>query len=494
MSSLKNTVLKSSYHWHQWLGWLGGFALLLFAISGIFHPVMSWTGPKAAAFFPPQIALAAEKTAAIPTILQRHNLNHAIMVKVVPAEKGALLQVTTSQTQPRRYFDLSTGEELLNQDQQQALWLARYYTGFTDTEVTSIRYQTEFDNAYPWVNRLLPVYRIEFANNDRRIAYIYTELSALAGMSNPWRTTLQTAFRAMHTLNWLDHLEYGRVILMLIFLGALFALVALGVALLLLIRNRKQDAKRRWHRVLSYIICVPLLLYTISGTYHLLFYAFAEQARGLQLGENISLAPERFGNRLDALLTYQGIKLNGVSVVEGPDQQLYYRLSIPQGRPGQSISRQQRFNGVPIEKPALYINALTGQESSLNDAAMATHHGSKLTGFSKDQITDLVLVTHFGPLYDFRNKRLPVWQIDYQSQQGDKIFVDPANGMLVDRLTDNARYESYSFSFLHKWNFLRPLIGPQPRDVLIIAVLGLAIISTFIGFLMLTRKKQTVRR
>ena len=96
---------------------------------------MSWTGPKAKSFFPPQAIMKVEYAAAIPEILQKYQINQAIMIKVVPSENGAVLQVTDDNTKPRRYFDLDTHDELKDYDKIQAVWLARYYSGLKDTEV-----------------------------------------------------------------------------------------------------------------------------------------------------------------------------------------------------------------------------------------------------------------------------------------------------------------------------------------------------------------------
>ena len=117
---------------------------------------------------------------------------------------------------------------------------------------------------------------------------------------------------------------------------------------------------------------------------------------------------------------------------------------------------------------------------------MAENH----LGVSKDQLVQTKLVTHFGPHYDFRNKRLPVWRLDFNTPKGDKLFIDPATGMLVDRLVNLERYEGYSFSFLHKWNFLVPLMGREKRDIVISVLLIAAISFSVIGFLMLTKRRR----
>lgn len=119
---------------------------------------------------------------------------------------------------------------------------------------------------------------------------------------------------------------------------------------------------------------------------------------------------------------------------------------------------------------------------------MALHYAGQQLGLDKALITDTQIITRFGAHYDFRNKRLPVWRIDYDTPKGDKVFIDPATGMLVDRLVNTARYEGYSFSALHKWSFLTPFTGRKTRDVMIVIILSLAVISTILGYIMLIRK------
>lgn len=494
MAKLKSIILKDSIKWHKWLSWTGGLALLIFAISGMMHPVMTWTGPKAASFFPPQVKVKAQYASAIPDILESNNIKKAIMVKVVPSKNGAVLQITEQSDTPRRYFDLSSGQELIDFDKQQAIWLARYYTGLKNENVANVELQTEFNAAYPWVNRLLPVYRINFDTPDNRSAFIYTELGALAGISNNWKTSIQSIFRALHTWNWLENYEHARVLLMILLLVSLFALAVTGVAMIFLMKNRKMEMKRKIHRIISYAIWVPLLGFSASGIYHLLQYAYGDNHRGLQLGESIKLDKTRFNSDNSWLDMYKDVILNGLSIIEGQGGELLYRLSIPQGRQGQKIKKEKRFDGVAIEKAALYFNAKTGLESSISDKDMAIYYAGKRLGFDESKITNTKIVTHFGPHYDFRNKRLPVWRIDYDTKLGDKLFVDPATGMLVDRLVNAERFEGYSFSFLHKWNFITPFVGRKPRDILIVIILSFAVFAAILGYIMLIKTKFKKRK
>lgn len=496
MAKVKTTILRNSTKLHKWLGWTGGIALLFFAISGITHPLMTWTGPKAASFFPPQVKVSSEHAAQIPKILQQYKIDRAIMAKIIPSKEGPLLQVTQSNDDQRRYFTLSTAEEKLNYDKKQAIWLARYYSGLKTTPIKSVSFQTEFSSAYPWVNRLLPVYRVEFDTPDNRTTFIYTELGALAGMTNNWKTSVQSVFRALHSWTWLDDFEYARIFLMMILLLSLLGMTITGIALIFMIKKRSiPDGKRKWHRVLSFAVWVPLFFFTASGIYHLLQYSFGDNHRGLKLGEPIDLSAVRFGDDFSWLEEFEGRSFNSLAVVEGKSStqsnvQLLYRISIPKGKPSVAVSRSKRFKGMATEKQAFYYDALTGKKAQLNDKDMALYVAETHLGFSKDQLVQTKLVTHFGPHYDFRNKRLPVWRLDFNTPKGDKLFIDPATGMLVDRLVNLERYEGYSFSFLHKWNFLVPLMGREKRDIVISVLLIAAISFSVIGFLMLTRRRR----
>ena len=79
------------------------------------------------------------------------------------------------------------------------------------------------------------------------------------------------------------------------------------------------------------------------------------------------------------------------------------------------------------------------------------------SGAPDSAITHMELVTRFGPDYDFRNKRLPVWRIDYGAPVNATLFVDTATGVLADRTENWQKPERYIFSFIHKWNFLFPI-------------------------------------
>jgi len=503
--SSKAKLRVKSFKWHVALVWVGGFALLSYIISAATHPLLAWTGPQSTAFRPPAATMQADQLTQIGPILKQYGVQNAIMIKLLPSQNGVLLQVTHNADQPRRYFDLDTATELPDHDEQQALWLARYYAlgGDTSVPVKSIEFQTEFDDAYPWVNRLLPVYKVTLDNDEKLNVFVYTEINALAGISNSYKTKVQSIFRNLHTWSWLSGFENVRIILIAFLMLCIFAMTLTGVGMIFLIRRRNNMTRNaRVHRWIAVVLWVPLLGFSISGFWHLLHYGFSDVHRGLELGKPFSLAA------LDSAATVDGLPeqaLNQISLIEYQNQ-LFYRLSLANGsavepakesggdhahHSSDKQQREARFNGQATEAGGLYYLVSSGEKASINDQEVAIDIASKRLDLKASLVQKAQLVTHFGPHYDFRNKRLPVWQIDFDSKLGDKVFIDPATGMLVDRLIDLDRYEGYSFSFLHKWSFLTPFTGRMWRDVIVVVVLGLVFLLVILGLIMRSSKTQS---
>ena len=507
----KITVRKKSFQWHLLFAWVAAFALFAFCLSGITHPLLSWTGPQSSAFMPPRTVMQASQVNAIKAILLKHNIQQAIVVKLVPSEHGVVLQVTEHNDTARRYFDLTSYAELPDYDRQQAEWLARYYAlgGNTDVAIKDITFQTKFDSSYTWVNRLLPVYKVTFDNDEDLSTYIYTEINALAGLSNNYKTTLQTVFRNLHTWSWLNSIDSARIILMACLLLSIIAMTLTGIALVLLLKTRRvMPLKARVHRYLAYGLWLPLLMFSCSGFYHLLHYGFTETHRGLQLGSPISLSEFGEAETVSELPT---APLNQISVIRH-EGELAYRLSIapPPKTWGASKSkggehahhdksddkdasdadvRNARFDGQATEQGSLFYSVATGQKVATNDRDVALLIASEQIGVDPSALIDATLIKRFGLHYDFRNKRLPIWQLTFDSELGDMVFIDPATGILVDRLVDTDRYEGYSFSFLHKWNFLTPFIGREVRDIVMAIMLLLIMLFVGLGVTMKMRHR-----
>ncbi|MEM9878509.1 MAG: hypothetical protein AAF862_04430 [Pseudomonadota bacterium] len=451
---------------HQLLAIFGGLGLFIFGLSGLLHVVMVTWGPQQAVMMPPRAPMDMAAAAPIQSTLTKAGITTAAAVKVIAGEGRSLLQVTQDQLSPRRYFDLKTGAELPGHDEAQARYLARHYLA-TNAAITGTEFITDFTPAYPWVNRLLPVYRVDFDLPGNVSIYIYTETNASAGVSNNFKRAVQTGFRWLHTWDWIPlKADWVRVLLITGLVGALLALVITGIMMLITIRRRKRArGGRHWHRVAGYALALPLLMFTSSGLYHLLTFSGPPPQRVLTLAQQLDVSQMSFPLSAQWAAMTDGVNVNNVSIVAGPGGQFLYRLGIAKAAGPMQMAagemREARYKGTPTTGPAVYIDAASGAPALQGDKAMAQILGAQFTGI--DSPKAMALVTRFGPLYDFRNKRLPVWQLDYGPPANKTIWVDTATGALVDVLADSARPERWSFSLLHKWNFLRPLRGVLGR-------------------------------
>jgi hypothetical protein len=137
--------------------------------------------------------------------------------------------------------------------------------------------------------------------------------------------------------------------------------------------------------------------------------------------------------------------------------------------------REARFAGIKPDGPAIYLDAATGNVVSSGDKDLARAIARRFTGAPDSAVTGVELVTRFSHEYDFRNKRLPVWRVDYGAPINASLFVDTGTGVLVDRVADGEKPERLVFSFIHKWNFLFP-VGRLAQNV-IVGVFAIALIG-----------------
>lgn len=470
---------------HRIAGWLAVLTLVWFITSGLLHIVMVWTGPQAANYAPPQATISPDELQQVPGILAEAGVSSAQLVQVVPTAEGNALQITESRNQPRRYFDLQSGEEWPNYDLQQARWLARYFTGLDSAEIKSVDVQHAFDRAYPWVNRLLPVYRVGFDTPDSRTAYIYTEFAALAGLTNNWKNTVQNLFQQLHTWEWLAFSEPLRVTVMLALLGSVVLMAVSGLVMRLALPSRRiAQPGRRWHRRLSLLMLVAILAFVISGSWHLLVYAGSEREQGLKLPPPVNLEPVSNAADPDWLDDYPDQPVQGITLLQGPDEPLY-RVALPADS---SAGHHQRFKGQPTEQPARYYSVKTGEAVGITDETLAREQAMRLTGFKASKIDSVSRVNHFSPEYDFRNKRLPVWRVDFTDAASTTLFIDAASGMRVDQSAGWQRVEGNVFATLHKWAQLGHFAGNAVRDTLMVLLALIILLFAGIGVRMLLRR------
>jgi len=518
-------MARWSFSKHRWLALIGGVSLLIWGISGLAHIAMVLFGPQQAQFMPPAAELSLSGARPVAETLAGAGIVKAVAVRTVAGSDRSLLQVTVDPMAPRRYFDLQKGTELFDYDRVQAEFLARHFLG-EERPVAAVVLQREFDAEYPWVNRLLPVWRVKFGGDDQLTAYVHTETSSISAVNNLMKVRLQNVFRYLHTWEWVPpSMDWLRVMVIGLMVGSLAALAITGTMMLVAIRRSKRlRGSKGWHRLSGYVLALPLLMFSISGVYHLVQSAIEKPTSHLRMARPIDLSGQRFPIAEQWEKVTAGLGVASVSLVEGENGRPLYRLGLatPSGRirmaehdhsagekadsdphAGHAVHsdapttdqeiRNARFDGVQPTGPAYYIDAANGEMAPQGDREIARIIANRYLGANDSEIASMELVTRFGVDYDFRNKRLPVWRVDYGVPHNASVFVDTATGTFVDRLENWQKPERYVFSLIHKWNFLFPIGRTSLNAVVGGFVFALIIFMGILGLLLYLKGRHRVK-
>lgn len=210
--------------WHRWLGLVACFGILLWGVSGLSHPIMTRLQPQPATFTAPPQNIVLGNLPSPVQVLERHGIGKVLRLSLVQMDGTTWMRVLTEAHTPARYFSTDDGRELRDGDRYYAQYLAVHYNGRLFKEIVNSQFITAFSNDYHAVNRLLPVWRIEFSGDDHLRAFIDTDQARLATLVDDTRFYLTKLFRFGHNWSFIDNLPRLQVSLMAMVLGiALFS-------------------------------------------------------------------------------------------------------------------------------------------------------------------------------------------------------------------------------------------------------------------------------
>lgn len=423
---------------------------MVWATSGLLHPLMSALGPRAVATSPPAGEPLGQPATTLAEVLHRQQVGPIGHARLLRQDGELLWQWTDAQRSQWHYASASDGSLRPEADARRAEWLARHYSGEARAPVVDARLLTSFDTGYPAVNRLLPVWRLRFGRDDALTAYVHTGEDRLAALNDRRRTVLLMLFQALHTLHWLDGAEALRLPLIGVAVLSVLATTMLGLALVLLRPSRTGAGPlRRGHRCLALVVWLPALMFGLSGLFHLTVQTPLRGAAApapAAMSASASVLPDLPG-------AFDGLSL----------------LVLP-GEAG-GLWRIQRAATVD------WYSARDGQAVETSEAAVA----ARIAGLPPGTPADYQ--ARFSDEYGFANKRLPVWRLE---GGGRSFFVDLASGQVAAEVRQLDVLEQRSFSTLHKWQFLDS-IGRGPRDTILAIAAVLLLITAGLGWRLRSR-------
>ncbi|MFN3587364.1 MAG: hypothetical protein ACK4UT_07660, partial [Moraxellaceae bacterium] len=182
--------------YHRLIGLVAVLPVVLWGLSGLAHPILTRLQPQPAAMMPPPALLAPVPAAAraglppLSALLGAEGIARIENARLMMWEGRAVWQLTLPSAPERRYVDANSGAVLEGVDRALAIVLARHYSGEATRPIASATLVSQFSDDYLYVNRLLPVWRVEFAGGDRLRAYVETSPLRLATLDN----TLKSGF------------------------------------------------------------------------------------------------------------------------------------------------------------------------------------------------------------------------------------------------------------------------------------------------------------
>lgn len=120
---------------------------------------------------------------------------------------------------------------------------------------------------------------------------------------------------------------------------------------------------------------------------------------------------------------------------------------------------------------------------------------TQFSGHPDSAITSESIVTKFDRDYNFTDKRLPVWKINYPVNHNERYYVETSTGCLSVRVDDRDLPESYSFAFFHKHEFLGAF-GKSVKDTstMFWAAAQLVVVAFGLVLYFRTRKRRRLGR
>jgi hypothetical protein len=512
------------YRWHRILGLITVVPVVLWALSGISHPLMSnWLRPPIAHETVPAPPLqAAALTVPVAQVLADHHLPAVQNLRVVQYQRQPYYQVTTASGK-LRYFSAATSRELPGGDQAYAENVARYLLADSTSAVASAERLTHYTADYKFINRLLPVWKITLARPDGMTVFVETGQSRMGTFNNHARATFLWVFGMMHNWDFLDalprplHLGIMLVFTTVIWLSALSGLVIYGFVRRKLRQPRSAQDKvgwlRRRHRTLGLWVAFVTCTFAFSASYHLWQKLTPDRRNDVARRTTFSAAElawpltEALGG--PAPVTQLSLARVGghpyyrlVRKKADGQPQVQYRSTrdgqpLPDGEFLYASELAQEFNA-KLSQP---MTAAASTESSLAmadccappepAAAAATKAALERPAPSPAPATAAPLspelITKFAGEYGFVNKRLPVVKLAFDGPGHPALYVEPASGKLAALVTDGDRREGLSFAVLHKF-FLMDWAGKNVRDfVAIFSALGVLVVTLY-GLVLLVRK------
>lgn len=469
---------RNFYKWHRVLGLISLVPVIFWALSGLSHPFMSnWFRPVIAnESFTPVTQNQMSPALSIQQVMDQNHLTELRNFGLVKFDKGTYYQVLGKDSSCN-YYSAADGKLLADGDRSYAVYLARYFTQDSISNIKSLTLQTKFDIQYQPINRLLPVWKVAFDRPDGMDVYVETSHSRMGTFNNNTRKAFLWIFAQFHTWDFLAQLggEQFRLIILMVLVSAMFLSLLSGLIVYGLFwksfkavqQKRKQnsaDDKRfihRYHRQVGLIISFIMLMFITSGGFHIY----------VQL-HNIGIKNKPY----EQLVSRTQLGLSNLQLPIADS--LIKKVSLT------SFGANAYYQVTSTKKQVLYFDTNYGRNLTGGDQQYAAY----LANFYGEVAVPAAItrISQFDNDYGFINKRLPVQKVTFAD--GESRYIETTSAKLATKVAPLDRAEGLTFIFLHKF-FWMTWAGKDIRDIVsMLSALGVLVVA-LLGFIAFIKNK-----
>ena len=497
---------KNIYRWHRILSLTIALPVVLWAASGFMHPVMTTIRPRVATQFLPAAPLDTNRIKLpLRDVLQKNSISNFHNFRLVHIDTNWFYQVQKTANETPLYLSVINGKKLANGDALYAQYLAKLFLEgppvpianatqyasishedmMTDKAVTAaaehdccdaatacilgnetgspvagIALLRSFDAEYKFINRLLPVYKVKFDRPDGIRLYVETTQDRFAFAMDNKRAVFDKIFGLFHTWEWMNFLGNSKYYVMALLNILALLTTLMGLYIFFVSKTKKANGKevvkaRNRHRWTSFAISLFTLMFTFSGAYHSLSkLKTATRADFFTSNQFTTGAANPHLSKLQALAGDKPI--SNISLVKINGEIFWQVFTInKQLRNKMPATAKDLMKNMSAPPPStFYVNTHTYAVLSNGEELYARSLAGLFTQQPDVAIVQTKLITKFAGEYGFVNKRLPVWKIGYASNSRERLYVETSTGKLAAQVNDKDLVEGYSFSLLHKHEFM----------------------------------------
>jgi len=506
-------IRKNIYRWHRNLSLVIAIPVLLWALSGFMHPLMTTIKPKVSTqFLNPAIIDSAAVKLSLNQALQQNKIQVFHNFRIIAVDTNWFYQVQLSPNEAPVYLSAVTGKKWQNGDQLYAQYLAKQFlegqnkpvrdkqntvnnstSAETDccdaatncvlqnekgTKISGASLIKEFDDEYRFINRLLPVYKIDFERKDGIRIYVETTSDRFAYAVDNKRAFFDTLFSLFHNWEFLSFLGKAKYPLMALLLVLACITTLMGLYIFFTTKMKKPNGNtqlkaRRNHRYTAVFASLFTLMFAFSGAFHAIEKLKPDTRYNFYTNEKIN--SELFKLDIRKLQSVIGNPMTNIGIIR-MNEQLFWQVAVKKGE--RSTTEYYSLNDYQLLKDG--------------DKLYALYLASLFSKNATNTMKTSELITKFEGEYGFVNKRLPVWKIEYAINNNERYYIETKSGKLSVRIDDSDLAEGYSFAILHKHHFM-DWGGKLVRDISTMFWAAAQIVMVLVGIILWRRRRKVVR-